>query len=96
MKTEILSFSKQRDTTSASGLKFSHEDHNKHNDWIFNLDEICISNKNQTNDHSHLVCVEHGFIVKKTHTSIKKTAHKKIDLKVQCYILLFVTYNYYI
>ena len=33
---------------SASGLKFSHNNHNKDIDWIFNLNEICISNKNQT------------------------------------------------
>ena len=30
----------------------------------------------QYND--HLVCVEHGFVVNKTHTSIKKTANYKI------------------
>ena len=29
------------------------------------------------NDQSHLVCVEHGFVVNKIHTSIKKTVHKK-------------------
>ena len=33
---------------SASGLKFSHDDHNKDNDWILNLNEISISNTNQT------------------------------------------------
>ena len=33
---------------SASGLKFSHDDHNKDNDWIFRLNEISISNTNQT------------------------------------------------
>ena len=33
---------------SASSLKFSHDDHNKDNDWIFNLNEISISNTNQT------------------------------------------------
>ena len=33
---------------SASGLKFSHYDHNKDNDWIFDINEICISNTNQT------------------------------------------------
>ena len=27
---------------------FSHDDHNKVNNWIFNINEICISNKNQT------------------------------------------------
>ena len=31
----------------------------------------------QYNDQSRLVCVEHGYVVNKTHTSIKKTAHKK-------------------
>ena len=36
----------------------------------------------QYNEQSHLVCVEHGFVVNKTHTSIKKTTLKKIDLKV--------------
>ena len=30
------------------------------------------------------VCVEHGFVVNKIHTLIKKTVPKKIDLKVQC------------
>ena len=46
-----LSFSKQHGTyfPSASGLKFPHVNHfYKDNDWIFNLDEICISNTNQT------------------------------------------------
>ena len=38
----------------------------------------------QYNDQSHLVCVEHGFVVNKINTSIKKTVHKKFDLKVQC------------
>ena len=69
---------------SASSLKFSHDDYNKDNDWIFNLNEISISNTNQTiNDQSHLVCVEHGFVVNKIHTSINKTVHKKFNLKVQ-------------
>ena len=36
----------------------------------------------QYNDQPHLMCVEHGFVVNKTHTSIKKTVHKKFDLKV--------------
>ena len=36
------------------------------------------------NDQLHLVYVEHGFVVNKIHTSIKKTVHKKFDLKVQC------------
>ena len=31
----------------------------------------------QYNDQSRLVCVEHGFVVIKTHTSITKTVHKK-------------------
>ena len=38
----------------------------------------------QYNDQSHLVCVEHGFVVNKINTSIKKTVHKNFDLKVQC------------
>ena len=38
----------------------------------------------QNNDQSHFVCVEHVFVVNKIHTSIKKTVHKKFDLKVQC------------
>ena len=37
------------------------------------------------NDQSHLMCVEHGFVVNKIRsTSIKKTLHNKVDLKVQC------------
>ena len=32
----------------------------------------------QYNDQSHSVFVEHGFLVNKIHTSIKKTVHKKI------------------
>ena len=28
-------------------LKFSHDDRNKDNDWIFEINEICISNKKQ-------------------------------------------------
>ena len=35
----------------------------------------------QYNDQSHLVCVELGFVVNKTHTSIEKTVHKKIRSK---------------
>ena len=40
----------------------------------------------QYNDQSHLVCVEHGFVVNKIvlHTLIKKTVRKIFDLKVQC------------
>ena len=38
----VLSFSKQCDTASASGLKFSHDDHNKDNDWIFNLQYLTV------------------------------------------------------
>ena len=38
----------------------------------------------QYNDQSHLVCIEHGFVVKKINTSIKKTVHKKFDLKMKC------------
>ena len=38
----------------------------------------------QYNDQSHLVGVEHVIIVNKIQTSIKKTVHKKFDLKVQC------------
>ena len=29
----------------------------------------------QNNDQPHLMCVEHGFVVNKTHTSIKKTVY---------------------
>ena len=32
------------------------------------------------------MCIEHGFVVNKTHSSIKKTMHKKFDLKMSCYI----------
>ena len=32
----------------------------------------------QYNDQSHLVCVEHGFVVNKIQTSIKETVHKKV------------------
>ena len=39
----------------------------------------------QYKDQSHLVCVEYGFVVNKIHTSIKKTVHKKSDLKVHNY-----------
>ena len=35
----------------------------------------------QYNDQSHFVCVKHGFVVNKTHTSIKKTANYKIRSK---------------
>ena len=38
----------------------------------------------QYNDQSHLMCVEHGFVVNQIHTLIKKTVRKKFDLKVQC------------
>ena len=38
----------------------------------------------QYNDQSHLLCVEHGFVENKIHTSIKKTVYEKFDLKVQC------------
>ena len=36
----------------------------------------------QYNDQSHLVCVEHGLVVNKTHTLIKKQCTEKIDLKM--------------
>ena len=36
----------------------------------------------QYNGHLHLVCVEHGFVVNKTFTSIQQTVHKKVDLNV--------------
>ena len=51
--------------TSASSLKFSHDDNNKKRlDFQFN--KICISLKKQYNDQSHSVCVVHGFVVNKT------------------------------
>ena len=57
----------------ANGLKFSHDDHNKDNNWIFNINEFAYQTQTkQYNDQSHLVSVEHGFVVNKTHTSIKK------------------------
>ena len=68
---------------SASGLELSHDDHNKDNDWIFNLNEISISNTNQTIQWP-MACsvVEHGLIVNKTHTSIKKTVQKSVMLHI--------------
>ena len=80
---------------SSSRLKFSHDDHNKHNDWIFNLDEICISNKNQLLQWPITFSVSRArFVVNKTHTSFKKTAHKKKIWK--CNVTYNnVTYNYY-
>ena len=43
----------------------------------------------QYNDQSHLVCVKHGFVVNKIHTSVKKTVHKKSIWKsnVTCKII---------
>ena len=35
----------------------------------------------QYNDQSHLVRVEHGFVVNKMHTLIKKTVHKKFEFE---------------
>ena len=59
---------------SARGLKFSHDDHNKDNDWM----KLAYQTKiKQYNDQSHLVCVENGFVANKTHTSITKTVYKK-------------------
>ena len=60
----LLSFSKQRDTASASRLKFSHDDRNKDNDWIFNINEICISNKNLF---SNLVIIYMYTSINKSH-----------------------------
>ena len=75
-----------RHFASASCLKFSHADHNIDNDWIFNLNEISISYRNQTIQWpiAFSVFVEHGFVVGKTHTSIKKKVHKRPDLNVTC------------
>ena len=39
---------------------------------------------------AHLVCVEHGFIINQSHTSIKKAVHKKIDLKDKYYSIKIV------
>ena len=47
--------------------KFSQDDHNKDIDWIFSINEICISNTNQTIQCIQCVFVEHGFVVNKTH-----------------------------
>ena len=63
---------------SARGLKFSLDHHNKDFQYLWNLH---IKQK-KTIQFSVSVCVEHGFVVNKTHTSIKKTLHKKIDLKI--------------
>ena len=68
----------------ASGLSFSHDDHIIKTTIGFSI-SMKFAFQTQTkqyNDQSHLVCVEHGFVVNKTHTSIKKTVHKKFDLKV--------------
>ena len=40
----------------------------------------------QYNDQSHLVCVENGFVVNKTHTPIKKTVYKKRSESVMFHI----------
>ena len=40
----------------------------------------------QCNDQSHLVCVEHGFVVNKTRTSIKRTAQKNRSESVMLHI----------
>ena len=44
----ILSFFKQRDTSVQRSENFTRRSYNKANDWIFNLNDICISNKNRT------------------------------------------------
>ena len=84
--TIILSFSKQCDTSLQRAV------YNFHTTIIIKtIIGSSISMKlayqtqiKQYNDQSHLVCGEHGFVVNKINTSIKKTVHKKIDLKVQC------------
>ena len=46
--TDAIIFQTVWHFASARRLKFSHDDHNKDNDWIFNFNEISISNTNQT------------------------------------------------
>ena len=82
----VLSFSKQFDTSLQRAV------YNFHTTIIIKtIIGSSISMKlayqtqiKQYNDQSHLVCGEHGFVLNKINTSIKKTVHKKIDLKVQC------------
>ena len=53
---------------TASGLKFSHNDHNKA--MIGSSISMKFAYQTQTkqyNDQSHLVCVEHGFSKQNTH-----------------------------
>ena len=48
MDTHTISFQTVGQFASASGLKFSHDDHNKDNNWILRFNETSISNTNQT------------------------------------------------
>ena len=70
---------------SASGRKFSHYHHNNANDWLFNLNEICISNTHQ------IIKWPIAFNVNKTHTIIKKTVHNKLRFEsVMLHQALFI------
>ena len=43
----VLSFSKRLTDRPSERFKIFIDDHNKDNDWIFNFNEICISNTNK-------------------------------------------------
>ena len=76
----VLSFAKQRDTSlwTASGLKFLHNDHNKDNDWIFDLNEICTSNTNQT------IQWPIAFSVCRARFCCKQNTHFNEEVRRQC------------
>ena len=63
---------------SASGLKFLHNDHNKDNDWIFDLNEICTSNTNQT------IQWPIAFSVCQARFCCKQNTHFNEEVRRQC------------
>ena len=67
------------ETLRFSGLKISHDDHiiKPTTGSSISMTFAYQTKTEQYNDQSHFVCVEHGSVVNKTHTSIQKTVLKK-------------------
>ena len=87
---------------SACSLKFLHGDHNKDKDWIFKLNEICISNRSKANrytDQLHSVCVRRVFLwrllAKITKHVVSKIAYNSTGVdKINLIKIFYLTYVY--
>ena len=77
---------------SANSLKFSHDNHNKDNDWIFSPNEISISNTNQTIQWPIAVCVCRARFCSKQNKHFNKEdsafKHYLCRIAYQCLLLL--------